>query len=215
MKNEKRHNNSKRTKQQKFGCYIAVLLVLTLPISQINLFGLTTDPPQAETSKSEKNDAKGKLLKLDNEIISSILEQGNTKTSSLKVQKTNTNKQNGIEGKTDEDNKDSKENDEKNEQNSQKTDNDNDSGQNSNNENSSTNNASKNSQKSSGNSSSAKKDDNKSDNSKTDERHKSGHWEQRLVKEAWTEEITTTQYRCMCGQIFDSPEAWQAHRPNP
>lgn len=44
-----------------------------------------------------------------------------------------------------------------------------------------------------------------------------GHWETRLVSEAWTETVVTQTdiFRCMCGLIFDSPASWEAHRPVP
>lgn len=50
-----------------------------------------------------------------------------------------------------------------------------------------------------------------------------GHWEtqQKLVRDAYTETVTTHLVRCMCNQIFsgatlsDAEAAWQAHRPVP
>ena len=220
-KRNNKHNTS--SNKQRLWSFFAVLFLITLPIAQLNLMALTGNSSTDEKLDKLHKSSINELLKKD----ASLLRSGAQGTSPLPtLEKAETKEEAEDEEKKDEEEK--KEEETKNNSDDNNTDNNSDSNSTSNEKNSSSNNSNSNksSNKSNESSSSNKKDDSsskdsgnsKKDNttdSTDDEKPKSGHWEQKLVKEAWSETVTVTKYRCMCGAIFDSPAAWQAHRPNP
>lgn len=220
-RNSKKHMTSRK---QKLGSFFAVLLLIIFPIAQLNIIALTNDAPKLEKLEKAKKSSIGELLNQD----ASLLENSVQETSPLPKLKTSETTEETKEEKDDKEEKEEKDEDSK-DNNKNNIDDNNDDNNSVSNEQRSTSNSS-NSKNSSSKSNDTKSNDKKDDSSSKDsgsdkkddksdsdddEKPKSGHWEKRISKEAYDEVVTVTKYRCMCGAIFDSPEAWQAHRPNP
>ena len=221
-KRNNKHNNS--SNKQRLWSFFAVLLLITLPIAQLNLMALTGNSSAGEKLDKLHKSSINELLKKD----ASMLGNGTQETSPLPTLEKAETKEETEEGSKKEEEERKEEETKKNNSDDKNADNTSRNNSTSNEKSSSNNssNSNKSSNKSNESSSSSKKDDSSSkdsgsskkedsSNSTDDEKPKSGHWEQKLVKEAWSETVTVTKYRCMCGAIFDSPAAWQAHRPNP
>ena len=220
-------HRSKAQDKRKFGCYLAVLLLITLPIAQLNVFAFTNGVPPEQVV--EKLGAKTLAKFVGDDPWGSTASGGTVPTTGGDGPSKNAlDQESPVQSTDDEKQEEKKDDDSKNkdENKSNKSSDNKDGEKNSSSSNSSSNkqsnsgsNSNSNSSSSSNSGSNSNSNSGSNTNTNTDSSdtkpEPTGHWEQKLVKEAWTETVTVTQYRCMCGQIFDSPEAWQAHRPNP
>ena len=222
--------NSK-TDRRKVATFLATLVIIALPIAQLNVFAFTNGVPAEQVLEKLSAKTLAKFVGDDTWGINasggtvpttggdgpskSALDQetpGQSTDGEKQDEKKDDDSKNKDENKSNKsgDNKDG----EKNSSSSNSSSNKQSSSNSSSSSNSNSNSSSSSNSGSNSNSNSGSNTNTNTDPSDT-KPEPSGHWEQKLVKEAWTETVTVTQYRCMCGQIFDSPEAWQAHRPNP
>ena len=215
--------NSK-TDGRKVATFLATLAIITLPIAQLNVFAFTNSVPPEQVVEKLSAKTLAKFVGDDpwgsTATGGTILPAGGDGPSKNALDQESPAQ--GIDGEKQDEK--SSENKDKNQQSTDSKEEDKASSGASSNSNQQSGSSSNNNNGSSGNSSSGGGNNSSSSNSNSSGSNNNssnttpeptGHWEQQLVKAAWTETVTTTQYRCMCGQIFDSPAAWQAHRPNP